>query len=449
MYRLFLHWLPSLFRQACLLAPVCVLPALILSLAGGASPLWILPAALLLLALLLGRYWFHLWRFARITRRFQTVRGEHVVLRHAAELAGVIEAASFLQRCEQTLAEFSRRFGFTLKRRLVIFLFPTASGVSRFFKTQVGGCAFVHGDAVVLTNCKVGGTPEEVLRHELAHLFSARWSKLDPPLKGEGLATWFMDTLDGKPIDFHALAALLTDHYLFLTWLTDRAWFYGSASSYLVAGSFTGDLIRRFGWDAYRDFFKRARTKNFEACFARAFGISLLAAERQWRDDLLQRRPAFEPELSRLIGERRVEAAYSAGHVYRCLEEAEDLSNTGAAGGKVLWYAAATHAYLGHYEQAVLLLERALGSDDLWVRSRCGDAWVQLGNLYDLIGRRDQAVPAYQHALQEADEWNPSSSSTHTLARLYLSRPFTEDDIQNMLRRQTQHDRPWRKRQRR
>jgi hypothetical protein len=447
MYRLFLFLAPTLIRYACWLGPLWMVPFAVLYLVLDARPLWLLAAGVLTFPLLFYRYWLHLLAFGRAIRRFDTVRGTNVVLCHAPAAAAAIDASRFVQRSEEALADFSCRFGFTLKRRLVIYLFATAADVRRIFKIPAGGCALIRGDAVVLApGASAGGQLEEVLCHELAHLFSARWGQLDPPLKGEGLATWAMRTVDGKPIDFHALIFLLTDRYLFLIWLTDWAWFYGSmTNSYLVAGSFTGYLIRRFGWQRYRDFFERAGIKNFETCFEQVFGLSLLSAERLWRDDLLERRASFEPELTRLIGQRRVETAYSAGHVYRCLEEADVLCRAGEATGKVLWYAAATRAYLGHYDIATTLMEQALASDDPWVQSIAGQTWLQLANLYDLRGRRDEAVAAYERSLRETDYWRGWAESTHALARRYLGRPFTEDDIQQGLRKQTQLDRGSRK----
>jgi tetratricopeptide (TPR) repeat protein len=433
MVRLFLYWLPFLVRRwwwALLGALPLVANCLILKIA----PLWMLPAGLFGAAVPFWRYWLNLYRFGKATWRFRKLTGESVVVRYAPELNPTMEIAQYLQRVEEIVLEFSRQFGFPLRRRLVIFLFTTASDMSRIFKAPMGGCAFIGGDAIALGfGGLANATLEEVLRHELAHLFSAYLGTLDPPLKGEGLATWLMGSVDGKPVDFHALAFLLTDRYLFLTWLTQPTWFFASQSCYYLAGSFTGHLIRRFGWDSYKEFFRRATAQNFDACFAQTFGCSLLTAERQWRDELLKGRQNFEPELTVYIGERQVEAAFYAGHVYRCLEACESLARIGHANGKVLWYAATTHYYLGQYDQAVPLLEQVVQTNDAWIRAMVGEAWVQLGNLHDLLGQRDKATSAYQHALAESDNWSVQSASTHSLARHYLTYPFTEQDLRSKL----------------
>src|SRR5260370_30736427 len=183
----------------------------------------------------------------------------------------------------------------------------------------------MRGDAIGGgPNGRPGPRIDEVILHEVAHLYSVGLGDLQPALKGEGLATWLMGSIDGKPVDFHALVALLTGRYLFLTWLLLPAWFANSQpNSYYLAGSFTGHLLARFGRARYPEFFKRARSQGFETTFAQIFGLSLFAAERQWRDALLGRKHTFEPELSRFVAQLSVEAAYDAGHAYRCLQDVE------------------------------------------------------------------------------------------------------------------------------
>lgn len=68
-----------------------------------------------------------------------------------------------------------------------------------------------------------------------------------------------------------------------------------------------------------------------------------------------------------------------------------------------------------------------------------------------MAGQRDKAMTAYERVLRETDQWNPGASSTHARARHYLARPFTEDEMQNTLRRraQPQAQRRWWRRRRR
>src|SRR5206468_3246609 len=160
---------------------------------------------------------------------------------------------------------------------------------------------------------------------------------------------------------------------------------------------------------------------------------SLLTAERQWRDELLERRQEFEPDLSRVVGEFNVLAAYHAGQVFRCLEESERLRRAGHASGKVLLYTGYAQMYLGHYAEAAQLFESALENGDPMVKAMEAEAWVGLGNVYDLLGVSAKARAAYDRARAKPDNWFPGLDSAHQRARLHMRRPFTEDDIRKRL----------------
>jgi hypothetical protein len=61
----------------------------------------------------------------------------------------------------------------------------------------------------------------------------------------------------------------------------------------MPTGSFTGFLIRRFGWDAYRRFYRAALpNERFDYTFRSHFGLDLEEAEVQWRGELLEGGPA-------------------------------------------------------------------------------------------------------------------------------------------------------------
>jgi hypothetical protein len=55
----------------------------------------------------------------------------------------------------------------------------------------------------------------------------------------------------------------------------------------LLAGSFTGYLIRRFGWDRYRKLYRRCDGVRFRAKFQKYIGVSLEQAEWRWRNELI------------------------------------------------------------------------------------------------------------------------------------------------------------------
>ena len=68
------------------------------------------------------------------------------------------------------------------------------------------------GEAMILAPDGVGSL-NEVFRHELTHLFSWYWNRAQLPFNHEGLATCLMETVESKPIDYHALVDVLADAY--------------------------------------------------------------------------------------------------------------------------------------------------------------------------------------------------------------------------------------------
>jgi hypothetical protein len=58
-------------------------------------------------------------------------------------------------------------------------------------------------------------------------------------------------------------------------------------ASYLLAGSFTGFLLRRFGSSAYQQLYRMCDGSQFRAKFQKCFGVTLDEAERQWRYQVL------------------------------------------------------------------------------------------------------------------------------------------------------------------
>jgi hypothetical protein len=54
---------------------------------------------------------------------------------------------------------------------------------------------------------------------------------------------------------------------------------------YLLAGSFTGFLIRHYGWESYRRFYCLANEHAFRATFRKCFDMSLQTAEYRWRHE--------------------------------------------------------------------------------------------------------------------------------------------------------------------
>ena len=136
------------------------------------------------------------------------------------------------------------------------------------------------GANVIVVSCDMF---EELARHELGHLFAGRWSRWAPPLLSEGLATWLQKSIAGVPIDTHARShCRCSGHWLLLP-LLKQGRFYSDKErivNYILAGSFTGFLIRRFGWEKYQHFYRHtSKWAWFEKRFEKFFGISHIESD--------------------------------------------------------------------------------------------------------------------------------------------------------------------------
>jgi tetratricopeptide (TPR) repeat protein len=428
MGRLFLFWYPWHLRRCLGFAVIGAVFASIIFAAEG-PPVVALTVLGFLTALPLVRLGWWLSRFGLRIRGFRSLAERGVLLHCAPAVSERVDLGQFVEWCEQALQELGGLFEGSLKRRLAVFLFANVSEISRFFKTPMGACALVGGDAIVVATDALLAmkNPQELVRHEIAHLLSRRWGRLEPPFKCEGLATWAQGSLDGKSIDFAALTDLISNACLPLWSLVPHATFYRDRQShYALAGSFTGFLIRQFGQATYRRWFRAARPRNFEAAFERIFGLTLTAAERRWRHELLARRQEFEPELSVAAREQIVLSSYGNHQFVRCLDESDALIQAGKGSAIILWTAACAHGCLGNYEEGIKLFKQLLQMDDGWAAIYRGWALIAMGQFYDLQAQRREAVEAYERALQEPDSWYWGAKSSHRLARRYLAKPFTE-----------------------
>jgi hypothetical protein len=254
-------------------------------------------AAVLVLLAWRGRW---LWPFVGRARRFLTVSGDRVVLRYAPQI-GAGDAKEVLRRAEKALGELEGTFGrltlfwhgrtfgpLLFRRRVHVYLFPTAEAVQEVFGELYGGTALMGLHAVMVP---FEAWLDEGLKHELTHLFTDRWNPWAPPLFREGLPTWRQGAVGGYLIDGLA-AALLREREWRLSPLLGWKSFFGGADPwrhYVLAGSFSGFLIGRFGWEAYRRFYCRlVGNRKFDARFHKQFGLTLEEAEGQWREGLLR-----------------------------------------------------------------------------------------------------------------------------------------------------------------
>src|SRR5262249_53892158 len=146
--------------------------------------------------------------------------------------------------------------------------------------------------------------------------------------------TWLQRTMDDKPIDWHALAIMLgKGSPSMLSLLNDSSFMRARPDSYVLVGSFTGFLLRRFDRAIYFKFFRLANTKNFIGIFRSVFGISLVRAELEWRKELLARRPEFEPEINEKIAELRADVAFQCWNYQNCLDICLPRIESGQADG--------------------------------------------------------------------------------------------------------------------
>jgi hypothetical protein len=219
-------------------------------------------------------------------RSFHTFTNDRIRLHCAPALTNRWDVSLLMGVWQQELERLEQRFGFALRRRVVVFLFPSWHEIASTFGPQYGGTAMPLANAIFIAE---DNNVRESLRHELVHLFAAKWNAYAPPILAEGLCVWLQRTQWGTPIDSVA-RRLLSNPSLSLTMLLKPTLFFSDQHRhccYVLAGSFTRFLIRRFGWENYQWFFRQCDGTQFERRFASFFGISLEQAERQWRTEVI------------------------------------------------------------------------------------------------------------------------------------------------------------------
>ncbi|HEY7328367.1 MAG TPA: hypothetical protein VH592_12035 [Gemmataceae bacterium] len=240
--------------------------------------------------------WF--WRFARSIRRFATVEKAGIVIHYQPELTSGVYISEFLQSCQSELVNLVKLFGSPLPKSVIVFLFAHSRDISTIFGPRCGGLAILQANAIVVAN---DNRVLESLRHELAHLFSFRWNRFAAPLLSEGLSVWLQGTYFGLPIDTAALPQV-RQACVRLTSLLRSKFFFSEAHQsrcYVLAGSFTGFLIRRYGWDCYRKLYRSCDGTRFREKVQKHIGVSLEKAEWQWRNEVI-----VMPILNRRLGKK-------------------------------------------------------------------------------------------------------------------------------------------------
>ena len=129
----------------------------------------------------------------------------------------------------------------------------------------------------------------EIIRHEFAHLFARRCiGQWNCPLLDEGLAVWLQETYFGQALDGAALVAfrrrgIRPSAMLARSFFFDERW---TQECYILAGSFTGFLMRRLGSKGFWRFCHRTAIWGYRKSIKRSLGMSLEEAEARWRAEL-------------------------------------------------------------------------------------------------------------------------------------------------------------------
>jgi hypothetical protein len=224
------------------------------------------------------------WRLALHVRRVHTLDANRVILHYDPALADRCDLPTLAGQFAADLDRLAAWFGGPLRGRSAVYLFADAAPIARLFGPEYGGTALPAATAVLVTIDRV----RETVRHELAHLFAARWNPYAPPLLAEGLAVWLQGTDQGEPIDAAAWP-WVNEPALGLRALLSPSFFFADPhrhACYVLAGSFTGFLIRRHGRATHRRLYQWVTARGFERDFEDAVGVSLGAAERAWRQEV-------------------------------------------------------------------------------------------------------------------------------------------------------------------
>jgi hypothetical protein len=230
--------------------------------------------------------WSHrvAWRLERHVSHFPTLTRERIVLRYAPRNHWPYPA-TLLRHIEEDYRELKRRFGFAPRGRMRVYLLSDPQSMRVMFGRAAGGFAICPNTVVVANSWYT----REAVRHEMVHLFSAAWNDFSRPLLSEGLAVWMQETEGGVPVDERAIP-VLGRRDLRLAALLKNSFFRAPGwehDCYVLAGSFTGFLIRRLGWGTYRRFYKEVRWRGYRKALKRVLGMTLEEAEARWRAEIL------------------------------------------------------------------------------------------------------------------------------------------------------------------
>jgi hypothetical protein len=244
----------------------------------------LLPALGLILCLIFkpwrGRAWP--WRLLKHVRRFRTVGNERVLVHYSPDLADRWNLTLLMQRFQEEVDFLTGEFGFPPRRRVAVYLLSDCRPMVTIFAPGYHGVALGRANAIVVPD---DYSLWETVRHELAHLFAYRWRGGAPTQLAEGIAVWMQSKKWTTSIHTEA-RKVCGESVPPVCQLLDHAGFFAEPhceSSYVVAGSFTGFLIARYGWARYQQLYSRSSVDRFKRTFERCCGESMETAEALWK----------------------------------------------------------------------------------------------------------------------------------------------------------------------
>jgi hypothetical protein len=219
--------------------------------------------------------------FIRQAWQFRSAYSRKIVLHYAPELGHEVAPELLLLHWTNELKRLEARFAFRLWR-VQVFLFPSEASVAELFGPRFGGVALASHNAII-----VGwrASSDEIVRHELVHLFADRWNSVAPPLLSEGLAVHLQERWKGQPLET-AIRQFGSRCDWSLRELLDPGFFFDPTyrhACYAIAGSFSGFLIDEFGWATYRRLYRCCLPDRVEWAFRRSLGVSFQETEELWR----------------------------------------------------------------------------------------------------------------------------------------------------------------------
>jgi hypothetical protein len=410
----------------------------------------------LVLAVVLGLLWSHADQLGlRVDRHtIQRELGGHIETEHCDIYYDVAaytpeRAAELAREHEFHFAELREFFGFEPPGRIGSYVYASADQ-----KKRLMGAAGTSFEDALNDEFHINASryPHPVLRHEMAHIFAAHFSRWVPicPLIGvhEGIAVaaeWREESArQGLTPDEACVAmdslGVLPDLRRTMTWF--GFWSQASRRVYTAAGSFVHYLVERYGMDRFRVLWSR---RDFVSAYGHDLEALLVAWRRERLDPVqlspLQLRRAeqlFRPPAIFAVAcaheQARLRAAAARAHGRWSLAEADSLYRelldvAGGDAGLRLQHARVL-VRARRFDAARTELLQLLEAPDLHASLR-GEAFRRLGDVHWNLGQRDQAALAYARGL----DWTASRDQRRGLhiARMVVADSSLEAALREYL----------------